>query len=140
MLRKSTAADLDRVHELISALVGHELDYDTFAQIYKEQLNDNDYYCLLGELDGRVCGVLNMRFDRQLHHGGNVAEVLEFFITPDVRSQGTGARMLEAAEAIAKEHQCVLIEVTSRNIRVDAHRFYMREGMEHTHAKFVKEF
>ena len=71
MLRKSTAADLNRVHELISALVGHELDYDTFAQIYKEQLNDNDYYCLLGELDGRVCGVLNMRFDRQLHHGGN---------------------------------------------------------------------
>ena len=39
---------------------------------------------------------------------------------------------------IAKEEGCARLEVDSNQKRVDAHRFYEREGMRKTHFKLVK--
>ena len=140
MFRKSTIHDLQGVYELICQLVRRELDRDMFARVYAEQMENDDCYCLVAEKDGKLYAVLNLRFDRQLHHCGNCAEIVEFFVREDARSQGTGAQMVRLAEEEAVKRQCVLIEVTSNKARVHAHRFYMREGMEQTHAKFVREF
>jgi GNAT superfamily N-acetyltransferase len=45
-----------------------------------------------------------------------------------VRSQGAGARLLDAAEAWARERGCTEIRVWSNVIRKRAHAFYERQG------------
>jgi GNAT superfamily N-acetyltransferase len=56
----------------------------------------------------------------------------------DLRSRGIGAQMLRAAEDLARAAGCYRIQLTSRSYRLDAHRFYLREGFEQTSLGFKK--
>ena len=52
---------------------------------------------------------------------------------------GIGKQMLQEAIRIANEKQCMQIELDSDQKRIDAHRFYEKNGFLKTHYKFVKD-
>ena len=83
-----------------------------------------------------VCQV--MVFPHFQHTGGWCCELESVHVRADRRSQGVGAQLLEAAEALARREGCYRIQLTSRNVRVDAHRFYERQGYEPTSQGFKK--
>ncbi len=84
--------------------------------------------------------VLNMRLEEQLHHAEHIAEIMEFAVENIFRNQGIGKAMLEQACLIAEEHGCSQIEVACNQLRENAHRFYLREGMQNFHFKFSRSF
>ena len=67
-----------------------------------------------------------------------IAEIMEFVVSPLCRNMGIGKEMLERASQIARAFGCVQIEVACNQLRKDAHRFYLREGMQNCHFKFSK--
>lgn len=94
---------------------------------------------LVGERDGEIVGVVQvMVFPHFQHAGASCCELESFFVRADVRSRGVGAALLRAAEALARAAGCYRIQLTSREYRVDAHRFYRREGFEQTSLGFKK--
>lgn len=101
-------------------------------------MSDENYYCLICEQDNQVIGMLNLRFEEQLHHAENIAEIMEFAVDSAFRNQGIGRGMLERACVIAKERGSSQIEVACNQLRKDTHRFYLREGMKNYHFKFSK--
>lgn len=137
-LRKSTLADCEDIYKLICQLEDRELPRASFERIYATQVSDPRYYALVCQLDGQIVGVLNLRFEEQLHHTDRIAEILEFSVSPSCRSQGIGKQMLAKACAIAEEFGCAQIELATNQLRKDAHRFYAREGMHNFHYKFSK--
>ena len=54
--------------------------------------------------------------------------VEDLAVDPERRSQGIGSRLLAAARRWAAESGASHLELDSAEIRVDAHRFYEREG------------
>lgn len=140
MFRKATTADCRAVYDLICDLECKQLPYDRFSEIFYEQVADSRFYCLLWEADNKVSGVLNLRFEGQLHHASRIAEVLEFSIDPSSRGQGIGKQMFAEACNIAQTFHCSQIELATNQLRKDAHRFYTREGMHNFHYKFSKSF
>lgn len=138
MYRKATASDCERVYKLICDMENKELHYDKFSAIFQEQINNMYYYCLICEQEHTVVGVLNLRFEQQLHHAERIAEIMEFVVDPSYRHQKIGKRMLENACQIAKECGCIQIEVACNQLRLDTHRFYLREGMHNFHYRFSK--
>lgn len=136
MFRKSTIQDCAAVYELICGLEGKELPFDRFSEIYSKQVNDKRYYCLACEHEGRVTGILNLRFEEQLHHSECIAEIMEFVIAPDYRNRGTGREMFSEACRVARELGCAQLEVACNQLRESTHRFYLREGMHNFHYKF----
>jgi len=138
MYRKAASNDCTQVYSLICDMENRELQFDRFKGIYNNQLYSSDYYCLVREQDDRVIGVLNLRFEEQLHHAERIAEIMEFAIACDFRNQGIGKDMFEQACRIAKEYGCSQIEVACNQLRKDTHRFYNREGMHNFHYKFSK--
>ena len=81
--------------------------------------------CLLAEENGEVLEVLNLRFEKQLHHAAAVAEIMEFSVSPACR--------------LAREAGCVQIEVACNQLRERTHRFYLGHGgMHNFHYKFSK--
>ena len=48
--------------------------------IYREQINSRHYYCLVCERDNNLIGVLNLRFEGQLHHSECIAEIMGFAV------------------------------------------------------------
>ena len=138
MYRKATINDCALIYDLICDMEHRELPFDRFKDIFRNQLDNRNYYHLVREQNGVVVGVLNLRFEEQLHHAGCIAEIMEFAIAHDFRNQGIGKDMLEKACFIAKEHGCLQIEVACNQLRKDTHCFYTREGMRNFHYKFSR--
>ncbi len=133
-IREATLEDAPVIHRLICELEQQDFPYGAFCERLRGQMGDGRHTCLVLEADGAVAGMLNMRIEPQLHHERPTAEVLECVVDPHVRGRRVGARLLARAREIARAADCELIELTSRLTRVDAHRFYEREGMAKTHA------
>ena len=131
--------DCEKVYSLICELEGRELPFEKFREIYCEQLNNKRYYCLLAEEDNDAVAVLNIRFEEQLHHSECVAEIMEFAVNSAYRNQGIGKQMFKKATRIAESYGCVQMEAACNQLRADAHRFYLREGMNNSHYKFSKK-
>ena len=138
MFRKATIEDCKKTYDLICDMENKELPYDRFEDIFTGQINSENYYCLIDEREGNVIAELNLRFEDQLHHADRIAEIMEFAVDPEWRNKGVGKDMLEEACLIAKEHECIQIEVACNQLRTDTHRFYLREGMKNYHFKFSK--
>ena len=136
MLRQSTAADCREIYNLICDMEASTLDYEKFKSIYLQQLADANYYCLIYEESGKPFGMLNLRFEQQLHHTARIAEIMEFAVAPDCRNKGVGKIMFAEAVKIAKTQGCVQLEVACNQLRHNTHRFYLREGMHNFHFKF----
>ncbi len=53
----------------------------------------------------------------------------DLVVSRDWRARGVGKLLLDAATAWARERGCTHLELSSGIGRIDAHRFYLREGM-----------
>ena len=74
-----------------------ELPFDRFSAIFQEQISRGRYDCLICERDGKAVGVLNLRFEKQLHHCEAIAEIMEFAVDAAYRGQEIGKKMLAIA-------------------------------------------
>ena len=138
LYRKADLRDCKKVYALICELEGRELPYAEFREIYCEQMDSERHYCLIAEENDEILAVLNLRFERQLHHSEWIAEIMEFAVHSACRSRGIGKKMLEKAAQIAEAQGCAQVEAACNRLRTDAHRFYLREGMQKSHYKFSK--
>jgi GNAT superfamily N-acetyltransferase len=94
---------------------------------------------LVAELDGDVAGVCQLIiFTHFQHTGRSCAELESVHVRHDLRSRGIGAELLAHAERLARAAGCYRIQLTSRSVRVDAHRFYESNGYVATSQGFKK--
>lgn len=142
MLDKAEEKDLNEVFRLICILEeGKEPAFVGFKEAYLEMLKDTDRYILLTyKEDEKIIGFLDMRIEKQLHHGQEVAEILELVVNPEYRSKKIGQSLFDEACKIAKNRNCQLVEVSSSIRRKRAHQFYLKNGMIQDHYSFSKYF
>jgi GNAT superfamily N-acetyltransferase len=96
---------------------------------------------LVAEENAEVVGVCQVIiFQHFQHAGGWCCEIESVHVRGDMRSRGIGAQMLRAAEELAIDRGCYRIQLTSRNVREDAHRFYLANGYGQTSQGFKKFF
>ena len=133
-IRMAREDDAPSIYRLVCELEGQQFVYDAFFRSFASQLSDTAVHCLVLEVDGRVAGYLNLRIDHHIHHARPTAEILEFIVGPTVRGGGIGTRMFSCAREVAEQEGCEQIELSSRLTRIDAHRFYERQGRVKTHA------
>jgi len=94
---------------------------------------------LVAEVNGEVVGVCQVLiFQHFQHTGAWCCELESVHVRSDFRGRGVGAKLLEAAEALARREGCYRVQLTSRNVRLDAHRFYETNGFEQTSQGFKK--
>jgi GNAT superfamily N-acetyltransferase len=94
---------------------------------------------LVAQLGEEVVGVCQvMVFPHFQRMGGWCCELESVHVRSDVRSQGIGTLLLRRAEELARSEGCYRIQLTSRNVRDDAHRFYRNNGFDQTSQGFKK--
>ena len=112
-------------------------DYWSAVEETRRQRGD----VVVAEVDGEVVGVCQVIiFQHFQHAGGWCCEIESVHVRGDMRSRGIGAQLLTAAEELAKERGCYRVQLTSRNVREDAHRFYLANGYGQTSQGFKKFF
>src|ERR1035438_7619068 len=94
-------------------------DYWSAVEETRRQRGD----VLVAEDDGEVVGGCQVIiFQHFQHAGGWCCEIESVHVRSDRRSRGIGAQLLHATEELARERGCYRIQLTSRNVREDAHR------------------
>lgn len=100
-----------------------------------EQIDGNVYFELIvAEMDGRIVGTLQLIFIPSISfQGGLRAQVESVRVDETLRGQGIGKRMMEWAMERARARDAHVVQLTTHNSRVDAHRFYERLGFKGSH-------
>jgi PhnO protein len=92
----------------------------------------------LAELDGHVVGMIGLHLQFHLHHANWIGEIQELVVLPQARGLKVGSQLLAWAEAQARHAGAEMTELSTSVKRVDAHRFYLREGYAQSHFRFTK--
>ena len=84
----------------------------------------------LAESQGALCGYLIVVLVMSVEHGGLMGEIDEFFVLPEERSRGTGARLLAAAEETLARRGCVRLQLQLGAANTRGRAFYQRHGYD----------
>jgi GNAT superfamily N-acetyltransferase len=79
---------------------------------------------------GEPAGYLLAVYVFSLEHQGLTAEIDEFFVLPQHRGLGLGARMLEAAETRFRDEGCTNVSLQLGRSNEAARKFYQEHGFE----------
>ena len=117
------------------AVLSGQLGYPATEQEMAERLakllpRPGDGVVLIAEASGEIAGWLHVSMTPLLEVPLR-AEVNGLVVVETKRSQGAGARLLEAAERWAVGKGCKSMSVRSNVTRERAHGFYLRHGYEH---------
>jgi len=112
------------------------LEATTFSAVYAEGHPQGLRYLAAYE-DDRCVGVAGWRLV------ANTACIRKLYVDDLVimaaaRSRGVGAALLAELEARARAAGCTALDLDSNVVRKDAHRFYRREGLDHTAHHFFR--
>lgn len=141
-IRPATIADDDAVLDLIEELFiapgsrPPRYDVDRAREAVQANIGDERSDILLAVDARTVVGMLALYVDFLMIRYGLRCWLEDFVVLPSHRSRGAGKALLEAAADWARAHGCTHIQLNSFNARVDAHRFYLTNGMKQDSLSF----
>ncbi len=141
-IRRATAGD---VPHIVAMLADDSLgadredptDQSPYDRAFAEIDADPRQWLVVAEQDGVVVGTAQLTFIPGLsRRGGTRAQIEAVRVSGSTRGSGLGSRMIAWCVDRAREHGCLLVQLTTDVSRLDAHRFYERLGFEATHIGF----
>jgi GNAT superfamily N-acetyltransferase len=136
-LREAKPSDADQIVKL-NRLLGADVDVKTVRKGLKTLARD-DLTPLVATLDKMVVGVCSINRMVTIHRDRPVGRISHLVVADEVRGQGIGRMLTEAAEERLRKLGCGIIEVTSNDRLAKAHAFYRHLGYERTSMRFVKK-
>lgn len=138
-IRKATTdAQLEGVWPVMQQLRPNIPDAAAFRTMVRRMEQNHGYGIVFRERDGKVVAAAGYRINEMLFRG-RFLYVDDLITADDARSQGHGKALLDWLTGQAKAEGCKQVALDSGNQRIDAHRFYKREGFEPFAQHFVKE-
>jgi GNAT superfamily N-acetyltransferase len=129
-IRKARQSDAARIAEL-SGQLGYPTTKAQMAARVKSALRMKNGGCFVAENKTHgVIGWVHVSITPLLEVERR-AEINGLVVAEQARSQGAGAKLLQAAEQWARKMRCGGMSVRSNVLRERAHNFYLRQGYEH---------
>jgi GNAT superfamily N-acetyltransferase len=101
---------------------------DVAARRLEAAIADDRSTVLVADDNETVVGFATVYLDIVSVRFGQRAWVEDLAVAPQRRSSGIGKALLDAAKTWARDHGAARLELESGAARIDAHRFYEREG------------
>lgn len=135
--RKVQIQDLDFVYKSICELENEFFDFETFKNIFIENISNPDYLYLIAESEKESLGFITFHIQNLLHHCGLVGEIQEFFIAKNHRLKGIGRKLVDEIIRYSEQNNIKSIEVATNKKRVENVLIYENLGFTLSHNKFT---
>lgn len=137
-IRMAEQEDVVKVYDLIVELENQVIDFNSFKNVYFENLCNPQIYYYLCTDNNEIVGFISIHIQALLHHAAKIAEIQELIIRKDMKKRGIGSALFNKAMDISKQNKCLQIEVCCNQKRTASHIFYQKMGMTNNHFKFSK--
>ncbi|UJF33488.1 GNAT family N-acetyltransferase [Paenibacillus hexagrammi] len=141
VIREAVSEDTKEISKLMSQLTGKviaPLHIENRLHFIRSSPFDSLFVCVE---DGCIQGTLGFRIRENLEEVTRYGEVSVIVVDEEAKRKGIGRILMEYAEQLAVEHECVGLWLVSGFQREDeAHNFYKQLGFEETGYRFVKRF
>ncbi|QUQ65414.1 dTDP-fucosamine acetyltransferase [Kutzneria sp. CA-103260] len=124
-----------------------QLGYDSTAQDvarrFEMWFDDPFSAILVAEQNQCAVGCLSLHAIPYLEKTGRWARIESLVVDEAARRTGAGSQLVSAAEDLARQWNCVAVEVTTLRSRVDANAFYQHHGYDDRRtmsARYWKDF
>ena len=136
VIRLCETADAPQIVPLLQAQVaasGQQApDPDALEELVHALLISQFSDFLLAEIGDRALGVLQINYRLSSWDVGPYAALEDFYLAPELRGKGFGARMLDYACARAEARGCLFVQAISRPEDRAAQRLYEEFGFSAT--------
>jgi len=136
-VREARPADAEALVPLIE-LLPHRVTIEGVRQRLQE-IPGSDFPQLVAVQDGTVIGLCGLHLMTALHREKPVGRITILVVAEHARGKGIGQMLVDAAELRFRAAGCSMIELTSNDWLVEAHRFYAKLGFEQTSKRFAKQ-
>ncbi|MBB1244333.1 GNAT family N-acetyltransferase [Streptomyces durbertensis] len=142
VIRAATAGDVPAIVAMLAddplgAQRESPSEPDVYQAAFARIAVDPNQHLVVAERAGAVVGTLQLTVIPGLSRRGASRALVEAVrVRSDERGGGLGAELIRWAVDEARRLDCALVQLTSDNSRVDAHRFYERLGFAATHTGF----
>ena len=143
-LRRATLADVPDIVRLLHqlSLPGEQREIQPDASLYRAQFDAverSGAHLWVAIQQGHVVGTAIMHILHRISFtAASVAMLENVVVDAGSRSQGVGEALVAHAVADARAAGCQRMELTSRQERHDAHRFWQRCGFTPSHLGFKR--
>ena len=93
---------------------------------------------VVAEADQEVVGLAHLQVTPTIEYDRPAGKIGALVVDEARRGEGVGRALVDAIEQEARARGCVVLFLTSRACRADAHEFYRRVGLEETGKRFTK--
>ncbi|CAI8907097.1 MULTISPECIES: GNAT family N-acetyltransferase [Bacillus] len=139
-IRKATVNDIEALCSLTKELKGSDISYvDMQNRLQFVEMSPFDSLYVYEE-DDHIFGFLGFRIRENLEDVTRYGEISIISVDSTARRKGIGQILMEYAEQLAREHNCIGTWLVSGTQRKDAHPFYKKLGYEINGYRFVKYF
>lgn len=139
MIRKCELSDITSVYELIKNELGYpKITKNDVLKRFELMNSLGNYNILVAENDGIICGFISMVKEISLEVDGEFLRVIGLSVKEEYQRCGIGTALLRVVEKIALEHKFGVITLSSNFKRIEAHKFYEKQGYQKTSFTFKK--
>jgi GNAT superfamily N-acetyltransferase len=136
VIRPVNMEDAPELLEL-SAQLGYPIQMNTLLPRLEKIVADPDAAIFgAAETGGKVVGFVQV-FLINTVESEMFAEVMGLVVDKQQRRKGIGKKLMDAAEAWAKEHGSKVVRLRSQTKRIEAHRFYQDIGYQILKSQFT---
>ena len=140
-VREARLEDLQKIVEMLSDdFLGKSRETDDLAdyrEVFQRMQASGNNTVYVGEIAGEVVATYQLILIEGLSiSAAKRAELEAVRVDKHLRGQGIGHLLIEDALKRAKQEGCKLVQLTTNQARVDAHRFYEDIGFKPTHLGF----
>lgn len=129
IIRKAEESDFEGVFSLLRQLwPAKEINYTDMNKVFVRGLTSgtDEYLCV--EDDGKVIGFCAQAIMNNFWQEGIIGYIYAMIIDDNYRGSGIGTTLLQAAYEAAKARGCKKLELDSGFQRLEAHKFYEKNG------------
>ncbi len=140
-LRKALPKDIEVLGYLMKELSGRNITADQIKNRLQFIGKSKSELLFVCEDKGKVIGLLGFRIRENLEEVTRYGEVSVIVVDPHKRCQSVGRFMMNHAESLAKEYNCIGTWLVSGFGREEpAHEFYKKLGYQINGYRFIKLF
>ena len=135
-IRRATGEDAEVIITLTIGLfseLDHRLPLDEYESVLfcKTVLENGVYVAYISyNHEGHASGIITLSEGISIYAGGKFGVIQEFYVIPEMRSNGIGKALIEKAKKYGRRNEWKRIEVTppDKGKRRRTYNFYIREG------------